>query len=123
MAYYIVKAIAGYKILCNLLFRGGSMPFYMLPPKELEATQRQKNAVVVDLRETKEYHKWHYRNAVWMPYCESENWLNRFNKGQTYILYCDYGNISLLAARKLSQRNITAYTVIGGAKELKRYSR
>lgn len=98
------------------------MPFYMLHPKEVEATQRQKNAIVVDLRDGVEYHKWHYRNAVWMPYCESENWLNRFYRQRTYILYCDYGNISLLAARKLAQRNITAYTVIGGAKELKRYT-
>lgn len=98
------------------------MPFYMLHPKEVEATQRQKNAIVVDLRDGVEYYKWHYRNAVWMPYCESENWLNRFYRQRTYILYCDYGNISLLAARKLAQRNITAYTVIGGAKELKRYT-
>ena len=98
------------------------MPFYILHPKELEAVRKQKNAIVVDVRDSAEYHKWHYRNAVWMPYCENDNWLNRFCRGQIYILYCDYGNVSLLVARKLAQRNITAYTVIGGAKELRRYT-
>lgn len=98
------------------------MPFYILHPKELGTIQRQKNAIIVDVRNRAEYQKWHYRNAISMPYNECENWLNRFCKGQTYILYCDYGNVSLLVARKLAQKEITAYTVIGGAKELKRYT-
>ena len=122
MAYNIIKAIAGYKLSCNLLFLGGVMSFYILHPKDLELTRNQKKAIVVDLRERTEYQKYHFKNAVNMPYCDSESWLKYFRKGQIYILYCDYGNISLLAARKLSQRGVTAYTVIGGAKELKRYT-
>lgn len=97
------------------------MPFYMLHPKDVEPLRRQKNAIVVDLRERGEYQRWHCHNAVCMPYCEKEAWLNCFYKDRIYILYCDYGNISLMAARKLALRDITAYTVIGGAKELKRY--
>lgn len=98
------------------------MPFYMLHPKELEIVRKQKNAIVVDVRDGMEYHKWHYCNAVWRVYCDNESWLNWFCKGQNYILYCDYGNVSLLVARKLAERDISAYTVIGGAKELKRYT-
>ena len=98
------------------------MPFYILHPKEVEATRRQKNAIVVDVREGCDYYKWHYKNAVSMPYEECEGWLRRFCRDRVYILYCDYGNVSLLAARKLAQRDISAYTVIGGAKELKRYT-
>lgn len=120
MAYNIEKAIAGYKISCNLLFRGGFMPFYILHPKELTVIEREKKAIVVDLRERSEYQKYHYKNAVSMPYCDDENWLNYFSRCKNYILYCDYGNISLLVARKLSQRGINAYTVLGGAKELRR---
>jgi len=122
MAYNTVKAIAGYKLSCNLLFRGGIMSFYILHPKEIEIVRKQKNAIVVDLRERTEYQKYHYKNAVCLPYCEGENWLNYFCKGKVYILYCDYGNISLLVSRKLAQRGITSYTVIGGAKELWRYT-
>ena len=98
------------------------MPFYMLHPKEVEFVRKQKNGIIIDVRERAEYQTWHYPGAVCLPYCGSEDWLNCFKKGQNYILYCDYGNISLLAARKLAQRDIAAYTVIGGVKELKRYT-
>lgn len=96
------------------------MSFYILHPKELKLVEREKRAVVIDLRERSEYQTFHYKNAISMPYCEDEKWLNYFCRGKNYILYCDYGNISLLVARKLSERGITAYTVLGGAKALKR---
>lgn len=118
MAYNKENVIAGYKISCNLLFSGGFMSFYILHPKELDLIEKEKSAVIVDLREQSEYRKYHYKNAINMPYCGDENWLNCFCREKKYILYCEYGNISLLAARKLSQRGITAYTVLGGAKEL-----
>lgn len=97
------------------------MSFYMLHPKDLERIRKEKNAIVVDVREYSAYTKYHYRNAINMPYSEKESWLNGFYAGQTYILYCDYGNVSLYIARSLSKRGIVAYTVIGGAKELRRY--
>ena len=97
------------------------MSFSILHPNEVEITRRLKNAIIVDLREAFAYQKFHYPRAINMPYCESENWLSYFRKNQTYIFYCDYGNISLLVARKLAQKGITAYTVLGGAKELQRY--
>ena len=97
------------------------MSFYILHPKEVEMIQKRTNAMIVDVRETAEYQKYHYKNAVNLPYCDNENWLKNFCVGRTYILYCDYGNISLLAARKLSKKGITSYTVVGGVKELVRY--
>ena len=97
------------------------MSFYMLHPKDLEKVRREENAIVVDVRESSAYAKYHYKNAISKPYCEKESWLNWFYAGQTYILYCDYGNVSLYVARNLSKRGIVAYTVIGGAKELRRH--
>ena len=93
----------------------------MLHPNDLEKIRKEKNAIVVDVRDYNAYIKYHYRNAINMPYCEKESWLNGFCTGHIYILYCDYGNISLLVARSLSKRGITAYTVIGGATELRRH--
>lgn len=97
------------------------MPFYMLHPRELNLMRRQKNTVIVDIRERQEYQKYHFNNAINIPYVDCENWLDRFHNGQNYILYCDYGNVSLLAARKLAKRGITAYTVVGGAQGIQRY--
>jgi len=97
------------------------MPFYMLHPRDLEKIRKEKNAIVVDVRENRAYVKYHYKNAVNIPYCENEAWLRNFHVGQTYILYCDYGNVGLFVARMLAKQEIAAYTVIGGAKELKRH--
>lgn len=98
------------------------MSFYMLHPKEIEQIRREKKAIVVDVREKSQYVQYHYQNAVNTPYSEDERWLNQFCVKRVYILYCDYGNVSLLAARKLSKRGITAYTVIGGINAIKNKS-
>lgn len=94
------------------------MKFEMLHPKEIEKIQKQKKAIIVDLREETSYLEFHYKSAINIPYSENEIWLNRFRKNQVYILYCDYGNISLLAARKLAKKGIIVYTVIGGIRKM-----
>ena len=94
------------------------MSFYMLHPKEMEKIRCEKRAVIVDVREKTKYMSYHYKNAVNIPYSEDEKWLNRFCTDRVYILYCEYGNVSLLAARKLSQRGIMVYTVVGGIKAI-----
>lgn len=93
----------------------------MLHPREIEQIRKQKKATVVDLRERTLYLKYHYKQACNIPYKENECWLEQFRKGNTYILYCDYGNISLLVARKLSQRGIVAYTVVGGVNGIRHF--
>ena len=90
------------------------MSFYMLNPKEMEKIRCEENALIVDVRERKKFVQFHYKNAINIPYIEDERWLNWFCAKQVYILYCEYGNISLLAARKLSKRGVKVYTVIGG---------
>lgn len=97
------------------------MPFYMLHPRELNLMCRQKNTVTVDIRDRQAYQKYHFKNAINIPYVDCENWSERFRRGQNYILYCDYGNISLLAAKKLAKCGITVYTVVGGAQGMQRY--
>ena len=97
------------------------MSFFIIHPREIEEKIKEKNALIVDLRERSAYQKYHYRNAFHMPYQESEIWLEKFSRGRCYILYCDYGNISLLTARKLSKKGIEVYTVVGGAKGMYHY--
>lgn len=94
------------------------MKFEILHPKDVEKIQKQKKAIIVDLRKEASYLQFHYKNAVNIPYLENERWLNQFGKNQVYILYCDYGNISLLAARKLAKKGIVVYTVIGGISKM-----
>ena len=97
------------------------MPFFMLHTKEIEQVRKQKNAIIVDLREKPDFLKYHYKGACSLPYKENDCWLDFFKCNMVYILYCDYGNVSLMTARKLSKRGITAYTVVGGVNGIRHF--
>ena len=94
------------------------MPFVIVHPREMEQIRKRKHAVVVDLRQKSEYLKYHYCYAINIPYEESECWLDKFNRKTTYILYCEHGNISLMAARRLSLCGMNVHTVVGGVEGL-----
>ena len=97
------------------------MAFLLLHPREIEQIERQKNAIIVDVREAVQYQQNHYKNARNLPYLDGEKWLNCFMPGRCYIIYCEYGNTSLLVARNLDRRGISAYTVVGGWQGICRY--
>ena len=90
------------------------MPYNVLHPREIERIRKQRNAVVVDLRGKMEYITFHYPHAINIPYEERECWIDKFARKAVYILYCEHGNISLMAARRLSKCGMNVYTVIGG---------
>ena len=97
------------------------MGFYTIHPRDINMIQYRKNAVVVDIREPKEYQDYHYRRAVNRPYKEEDQWLSTFSKRRVYILYCEYGSTSLLAARRMGKAGYEVYTVIGGAHAMREY--
>lgn len=97
------------------------MTFYTIHPKELSSVVRQKNAMIIDVREREEYREYHYRNAVNYPYDDIESWICRIPRRCTLILYCDFGSTSLLAARRLAKEGFEVYTVTGGIQALRRY--
>ena len=97
------------------------MSFFMLHPKEVEKIRCEMQAILVDVREREYYLQYHCKNAMNIPYSEEERWLNQFCERRIYILYCEHGNISLLAARRLAKRGVTAYTVIGGISAWREY--
>ena len=121
MAYDRIKAIAGYKFIVACFFIGGIMSFFMLHPKKIEKIRCEKRATLVDVRERERYEQYHYKNTVNIPYSQEEWWVNQFCENKIYILFCEYGNVSLLAARRLSKKGITAYTVIGGINAWQEY--
>lgn len=97
------------------------MAFMLLHPREIEKICREKNAVIIDIRKQTQYRQDHYKNAQNMTYQDCEKWLNCFMRGRCYIIYCEYGNTSLLVARELEKKGICAYTVVGGWQGICRY--
>lgn len=72
------------------------------------------NVLIVDLRRYDEYRRGHIPSAVNIPY----DWLDTsscgFHKYSLIVLYCERGNISLLAARKLSTKGYSVASICGG---------
>ena len=96
------------------------MSINLLHPKDMKRVIREKRAILVDLREKTDYRSYHYPNAWNIPYQENECWLQNFQRGKVYILYCEHGNVSLMAAKRLSCYGIEVYSIIGGMEGLKR---
>ena len=96
------------------------MAFYTIHPQEMQKIIAEKHAVVLDVRERESYLAYHYPQAMNFSYERLDDWLHYFPKGRVLVLYCEYGNTSLLAARRLAREGYEAYTVVGGAEAIRR---
>lgn len=73
---------------------------------------------VIDVREEEEYRKQHYKGAKNVPFETVETWILQQDKNKKYIFYCQYGNQSLLTARKVREKGWEAYSISGGINSL-----
>ena len=96
------------------------MTFETLYAKDLMNTQREENALVIDIRSREEYYKGHWTGAIVYPYEETDSWGRNLPYRRTLILYCDHGGTSMQAARKLGRKGYRVYTVIGGYEAIKK---
>jgi len=74
----------------------------------------KRNVLIIDLREIEEYESGHIPTAVNIPYEELEKRKSMLPLSDLLILYCDRGNISLLAARDLMKEGYQIKSVYGG---------
>ena len=91
------------------------MEFETISPREVDAYLFQKEYVVIDIREPKEYRKRHLKGAICIPYERLEDGVALL-KRQVLILYCERGGTSMMAARELSGKGYRVKTVVGGIK-------
>lgn len=90
------------------------MSFDTIPAKSLEKYSDPFRYVTVDVRSRKEFLQGHVPGAVNVPYEALKASLDGFDRAKTYILYCDRGAVSLLAARKMFREGYNVLSVIGG---------
>ncbi len=95
--------------------------FESMPAKDLDKYIYDDNALIIDLREEKEYKEKHIKNAVNYPYSKfeamqvSRDYLyNVLPKNYKLILYCDRGGVSFIAAKQLARNGYNVYSVVGG---------
>lgn len=96
------------------------MTFEIVYPKDIQTRQREKNAVIVDLREPEDFRQGHYRGAVNYPVESGKEIPSFFSKKRYYILYCEHGGSSMQMARKLGLAGFQVATVVGGYEAMKK---
>ncbi len=88
--------------------------FDMIQVKDILNIMKRKKAWLIDLRGEEAYRNGHIRYAKNYPIEYIDEWRREIPEKAGLILYCEHGNQSLLAARKLRGRKGKVYTVTGG---------
>ncbi len=88
--------------------------FEMIHTDEIDKVVQRERALLVDLRDEESYRRGHIKYARNLPLRSIAEWSRELPERWSLILYCEHGNQSLLAARKLKERKGAVYTVIGG---------
>ncbi len=81
--------------------------------KELERCAREGECLIIDLRPRNEFLREHVQGAVNVPQGRFGAELSG-RRGETVILYCDRGALSMAVARELEKRGYRAKSVVGG---------
>ncbi len=95
------------------------MRLKIIPPGNLKDYMDKYNVILIDLRDKEDFEREHIPGAIWadwerldkniesfiMTYKQTPDWI---------ILYCERGNISLLAARDLARQNYPVISLNGG---------
>ena len=93
------------------------MYFETIRTKDILKYIQKPNTLIVDLRDSKEYKKGHIPSSVNIPYEDLDQYLHSFCDYQVIVLYCERGNLSLLAARDLSNHGLQGVkSLYGGLK-------
>lgn len=90
------------------------MEFELIKCKDAPSYLNRRDVIFVDLREPEQYSEYHLPGAYNFPYEYLEAWENRLPRGRKIIFYCEHGNLSLMAAKRISRRGYQVAALIGG---------
>lgn len=92
------------------------MDFELIKCKDAPHYLKRRDVFFVDLRLPEQYREYHLPGAHNYPYERMAEWENRLPMGRTIVLYCEHGNLSLMAAKRLSRRGYQIKALIGGVR-------
>ena len=106
------------KEMCNasLFLMGGNFKVesILISWREAMRYRIRKDVIFVDVREKKEYDKYHLEGAKHVELEELEAWLRERDEEVKIIFYCEHGNQSIKAARFARKYGWQAYSINGG---------
>ena len=90
------------------------MEYEMISVRKLDYYVNNPYAEIVDLRSGCEDKRKHIKNAINICSDDIDSKMDMLNRSKIIVLYCERGSLSLIAAKKLSNRGYLVKSVIGG---------
>ena len=90
------------------------MEFQTINIRQFNEYRKRPDTWVIDLRSKEEFEEVHVEGARNFPYEELEMYRKYLPKDKLYVLYCDRGSSSLMAAREMSRDGYRTATLVGG---------
>lgn len=90
------------------------MDFELIKCKDAPSYLNRRDTFFVDLRQPEQYMDYHLPGAYNYPYERLSEWERRLPAGKKIVLYCEHGNLSLMAAKRLARHGYHVAALIGG---------
>lgn len=88
--------------------------FEIIRLEELGQLMKEERVILIDLRDREKYEKYHLNGARNYALNNIDEWSRKIPDGISIVLYCEHGNKSLLAAKRMRGRKGKIYTIFGG---------
>lgn len=90
------------------------MGLCIIGAKDIREYMKQKDAVLVDLREPEEYEKEHISGAVNVPAEKLQIFMRRTDRTRIHIFYCQHGSLSFQEGKRYARAGLRICSLAGG---------
>lgn len=96
------------------------MSFDLIYPRELDDIVKTSHAIVIDVRDAKDYNFRHYPNSVNYDYNLLYEGRYSLDRSRYIIFLCEHGGASSILARKYAKMGFRCGSVVGGYESVKK---
>lgn len=90
------------------------MEFQSINIRRIMNVAVEENGVIVDVRSRQEFSRGHIPMAINVPLEKIEQGIMNLPKNRTYIVYCENGGASMMAAKLMTQKGYRIINTVGG---------
>lgn len=90
------------------------MGLCIIGAKDIQMYMRQKNAVLIDLREPQEYDSGYIPGAVNVPVRRLPEFMKRTDRSRIHIFYCQHGSQSFQEGNRYTRAGFQICSLAGG---------
>ncbi len=112
----VIIALLWIGVVLFFLYQKGYIlaDFESVSPDQAVHMVHDANVTLLDVRTPQEYAQQHITGAMLIPLSELDSRLAELNKNKTVLVYCQSGNRSVTASRKLTSEGYTVFNLSGG---------